>query len=149
MKNIAVIMGLACALGACADPQTSSNHVSNTNKDTSIADASTHADAVEFVDLQGTYAGKLPCAGCEAIRTKLTITNSNYTKETEYVGKKEKPTIESGTFQYDPQTLILTLDEKGNNERYLVGENKLTMLVSKGNEVDSKVSGEYELKKVL
>ena len=54
----------------------------------------------EFLEkITGTYVGKIPCAGCEAILYTLELNTDNTYKTTlTYVGKSNTPILNEGSF---------------------------------------------------
>ena len=80
------------------------------------------------LDWAGEYEGTFPCADCEAIKVELELNPDNtYELKEEYVSDtKSTETKTKGSFSFDPKmTSIITLDEKGENRKFFVGENFL------------------------
>ncbi|MEX5444275.1 copper resistance protein NlpE [Acinetobacter schindleri] len=80
------------------------------------------------LDWVGEYEGTFPCADCEAIKVELELNpDKTYELKEEYVSDtKSTETKTKGSFSFDPKmTSIITLDEKGENRKFFVGENFL------------------------
>ena len=80
------------------------------------------------LDWAGEYEGTFPCADCEAIKVELELhPDKTYELKEEYVSDtKSTETKTKGSFSFDPKmTSIITLDEKGENRKFFVGENFL------------------------
>lgn len=101
------------------------------------------------LDWAGTYSGVLPCADCTGIETKLTINNDlTFNIESKYLGKSNEVFSQSGTFAWNAEGSHISLDIKENPLKFLVGENQVTQLDSKGSLVVGDLATKYILKKV-
>lgn len=104
------------------------------------------------VDWIGVYRGALPCANCEAIKTKITLSNDlTYVMETQYVGKSDEIFSSVGKFTWDKSGSNITLEVAGENKadhQYKVGENTLFKLDNQGNRITGALQNNYILTKV-
>ena len=125
------------------------------------ADEGPAPDTAEVVDMHtsqialdwaGTYEGVLPCADCEGIRTRLTITYAlTYELETQYLGRSEEVFRRSGDFSWDDQGRTITLggiDPAYETNHYQVGEERLFKLDRDGNRIRGEFEERYVLNKV-
>ena len=106
-------------------------------------------NAMSSLDYQGTYLGSLPCADCEAIETKIILTDDSFIKEAVYKGKSKEVYKESGSIQWNKEGNTITLVGVNPSNLYFVGENVLIHLDSDGNRVKGSLAPYYELKKEL
>lgn len=104
-------------------------------------------NALNSLDYEGTYAGLLPTASGEGMKVKVTLSDKDFTKEVEYVGKSMKPIKEKGTYIWDPTGNIITLEGIDTPNQYFVGENTLTQLDIEGNKITGDLANLYILKK--
>jgi copper homeostasis protein (lipoprotein) len=102
------------------------------------------------LDWSGTYTGNLPCADCEGIATKVTLTaDSHYKLESRYIGKDERSFVEEGLFTWNSEGSAITLSGTMREpSRYLVGENMLVLLDKEGKRITGALADRYILKKV-
>ncbi|GAM31611.1 copper resistance protein NlpE [Acinetobacter calcoaceticus] len=106
--------------------------------------------AENSLDWDGTYKGTLPCADCEGIKTELELKDDKTYELTEtYLGKGDKNPFEThGTFTFDKDnTSVITLDDKGQNRKFFIGENTATALDMEGKKVEGSLAEHYVLKK--
>lgn len=66
-----------------------------------------------------------------------------------YLGKGDKNPFETrGTFTFDKDnTSVITLDDKGQNRKFFIGENTATALDMEGKKVEGSLAEHYVLKK--
>jgi uncharacterized lipoprotein NlpE involved in copper resistance len=107
-------------------------------------------NAKDSFDWAGRYAGVLPCADCEGIKTELILRkDGTYTLITQFVGKEDNPLEESGSFTWDKSgSRVLLPEDNSRPGQFLVGEEKLAVLDRKGKLVRGRLSHLYVLKKV-
>lgn len=105
------------------------------------------SNAQNALDYQGTYTGVLPTASGEGMNVTITLTDSTYTKEISYVGKKDKPTLTKGAYKWDAAGTIITLEGTEKPNQYFVGENTLTQRDVDGNAITGDIASQYILKK--
>jgi uncharacterized lipoprotein NlpE involved in copper resistance len=107
-------------------------------------------NAKDSLNWAGRYAGVLPCADCEGIKTELTLrSDGTYTLITQFVGKEDNPLEESGSFTWDNTGSRVFLPEDNSRPgEFLVGEEKLHVLDKEGKLIRGRLSHLYVLKKV-
>ena len=100
------------------------------------------------VDWNGTYTGKIPCADCPGIETKLTLnSDKTYTLDENYLEKKDGKFSEKGTFTWSPDGSFITLnngEKDGIQKVFFVGENQVFQAEKVG---DRSAKPEYRLEK--
>jgi heat shock protein HslJ len=103
------------------------------------------------LDWQGTYAGTLPCASCEGIRTTLTLAaDGTFTRELAYLGEPGAPVNETGAFTWNDAGSAITLASgSGQGQQYQVGENRLWHLDRSGNRIAGDLANRYVLDKTV
>ena len=106
-------------------------------------------NAMSSLDYQGTYVGSLPCADCEAIETKIILTDDSFIKEMVYKGKSKEIYKESGSIEWNKEGNTITLVGASPSNQYFVGENILFHLDSDGKRVEGVLASNYQLKKEL
>ncbi len=101
------------------------------------------------LDYKGSYRGVLPCADCEGIETKITLSDeSKYVLVTQYLGKDEKEFKSEGTYTWNKEGNTIVLgNEKNGTAKYFVTENTLTALDAKGNKITGTLAEKYVLQK--
>lgn len=101
------------------------------------------------LDYAGTYSGMLPCADCEGIETKLTLSaEGTYQKSSTYLGKDSPKSFEEqGSYRWDEAGRITTLEGKDAPNQYAVGENALIQLDRSGKKIEGVLAEKYVLKK--
>lgn len=98
------------------------------------------------LDWAGLYEGTLPCADCPGIRTRLTLQQDNtYQLQSQYLDRQPSPQTAQGRFTWLQDGVTIQLDAAGANQRYLVGENRLTMLYQDGSRPTGPMSQKYVL----
>jgi heat shock protein HslJ len=101
-------------------------------------------------DWEGTYTGLLPCAECEGIQVQITLLSGNtYKMCYQYQGKEPLEETYEGTFQSEGDLIILgNLDKSAFPVYYKIGENRITQLDTKGDEITSELAENYVLVKL-
>ena len=90
MRFQLIFVALTLTLFACSSKK-------NMNENLPISDNSQTS-----LDWIGVYQGALPCANCEAIKTKIILSNDlTYVMETKYVGKSDEVFTSTGKFTWD------------------------------------------------
>lgn len=85
------------------------------------------------LDWAGTYEGVLPCDGCPGTKTRLTLNqDGSYRLATQEQGSQNAERFVSGTFLWQHSGNAITLDERGNQKQFSVGEGRLTLLLAEG-----------------
>ncbi|HPZ24384.1 MAG TPA: copper resistance protein NlpE [Kaistella sp.] len=114
----------------------------------STAVVSTGDTTETSVDWNGTYTGKIPCADCPGIETKLILNNDKtYTLDENYLERKDGKFSEKGTFTWSKDGSFITLNngEKDAMQKvFFVGENQVFIAEKVG---DRSEKPEYKLEK--
>lgn len=98
------------------------------------------------LDWAGTYAGTLPCADCEGIRTTLTLTQAgSYTLTETYQGKDGKPFVTRGKFVWDDAGAMIRLGPEAHDAKFKVGEGRLWHLDRDGKVIVGALADYYVL----
>lgn len=68
-----------------------------------------------------------------------------------YLGKGDKKPFEThGTFTFDKDnTSVITLDDKGQNRKFFIGENTATALDMEGKKIEGSLAEHYVLKIII
>lgn len=103
-----------------------------------------------FTDWPGKYAGMLPCQeGCDGYKHILQIRkDSTYTLSLQAMGIDKEPRVFNGTFHWDTDKNIITLDAEGDHLKFKVMEGMLKKLDKFGNDEQGAPQANYMLNKV-
>lgn len=105
------------------------------------------------VDWVGTYHGVVPCADCEGVDTKITLTGElNYQAERIYLGKSDQIFKSEGSFNWSEDGSRIQLNDLNPSHApgaYQVGENRLFQLDMDGNRIEGNLADQYVLTKVI
>ncbi len=136
MKTLMLLAALA--LAACSSPSGESP-----------ADAAHNSR--NALDWQGTYIGTTPCADCEGIRTRVTLSqDGTFTRELVYLGKSGNPLRDSGPFSWNSTGSAITLASGSeSSQQYQVAENRLVHLDRRGNRIAGDLADRYVLEKTV
>ncbi|MCM4166517.1 hypothetical protein KCTC52924_03453 [Arenibacter antarcticus] len=101
------------------------------------------------LDWVGTYEGTLPCASCEGIKTKISLTaDGTYNSDIEYMGEEDGKFTENGKFKWNAKGDIITLQmADGGKQMYKVEENAIVFLNSDGEVNTGQLAAYYVLPK--
>jgi heat shock protein HslJ len=100
------------------------------------------------LDWEGVYQGVLPCADCDGIKTRITLKNDNsYNMITEYLGKSDGGTYDSGLFIWDASGEVISIGSDEKKRQYKVSENILLHLDNDGNQITGDLADKYKLMK--
>jgi uncharacterized lipoprotein NlpE involved in copper resistance len=81
------------------------------------------------LDWAGAYEGIQPCADCPGIKTRLTLNrDGSYELSTQYLDRQVAPQVVRGQFTWNAAGNAIVLDTKGGEQRFAVGEGRLTLL---------------------
>lgn len=99
------------------------------------------------LDWAGVYKGKLPCADCEGIEAEIRLNeDQTYERVMTYLGKGENKFSDNGRFEWDENggkiRLIDAASADASGNWFQVGENRLIMLDSEGNRIESNLPPE-------
>ena len=129
---------------ASEDIVVTTEETTTSTNDAALPDES---NALNSLDYEGTYVGTLPTASGEGMKVTLTLTDKNYTKEIQYIGKKTEPVKETGTYKWDTAGNVVTLEGAEKPNQYFVSENNVTQLDIDGNKITGDMADLYILKK--
>jgi len=103
------------------------------------------------LDWDGTYAGMLPCADCDAVQTVLTLySNETFSRKVTYIGRDGRTFEDEGAFEWSEDGGSISIDNiDGSRQKYLVGEGFLLHLDRKGERITGARSERYRLEKLL
>ena len=117
-----------------------------TTVDSTISDGHNSSNSL---DVAGEYKGTLPCADCEGIDIKITLTkDKSYVKQTKYLGKDGRVFEEKGYYTWNSDGNTITLSGiKNAPNQYFVGENELIQLDMQRNQIIGDLADKYVLRK--
>lgn len=105
------------------------------------------------LDWAGTYHGVVPCADCEGIDTKITLTEDfTYQIERNYIGRSDQIFRSGGTFSWSEDGSRIQLNDLNPSHApgvFQVGENRLFQLDMEGNRIRGDLAQHYILTKVI
>jgi len=98
----------------------------------------------------GKYEGTTPCADCAGIFTTLRLMpDFTYRKSAVYFDKSEETFQSEGTFTFDPQSKIITLDAVPKGPfKYLLEDNQIIQLDMNGEIISGELAKKYYFAKV-
>lgn len=102
------------------------------------------------LDWPGKYSGVLPCwEGCDGYKHVIELHNDNsYVLWLQQLGKEKEPREIKGSFTWNEEGTIITLDAEGDHLKFRVMENMLKKLDKFGNEEKSAPQARYLLRKI-
>lgn len=151
MKKLFIMIAAAALLYSCGG-----NTQKKEESQASVEDFSAIAESVSdghnaqnSLDYEGVYTGTLPTASGEGMLVTITLSDSTYTRNIEYIGKKGSKTEEKGKYTWGKDGSVITLQnvDKESPSQYFVGENTLTQLDMDGNKITGDMAELYILKK--
>lgn len=104
------------------------------------------------LDWAGTYQGVVPCADCEGIETKITLSEElSYQIERVYLGRSNQVFKNKGMFSWSDDGSRIQLHNLASDSpgAYQVGENRLFQLDMAGNKISGILADRYILTKVI
>lgn len=104
-------------------------------------------NAQNSIDYKGTYKGVVPCADCEGIETIVVLTDKEFVRKTQYLGKDTKVFEEKGVFTWKNGNIIVFEDITNAPNQYFVGENMIKQLDMEGNVITGDLADRYILTK--
>lgn len=154
MKKVILLLSVVFLMSACGGKKKSENASNNQTQENVATEAGGKTgEAVDghtsksVLDWAGSYEGTLPCANCKGVLTNLTLgDDKTFTISEKYLGPDEK-FEEKGSFSWDATGSIISLSFKGEEKKYLVGENTLIALDENGNQIEGDQANEYYLHK--
>lgn len=153
-KSVLFSLAALATLSACKKSETSPASEATTTVSMAPAGGSEVAnpdpahDSQNSLDWPGTYTGKLPCASCPGIDTKLVLNDDgSYELNETYLESGEKPIHTKGKFTWGGDKSTIKLDAAADGASYKVGEGQLWRLDTGGKEVTGELAANYVLKK--
>ncbi|MDR0440443.1 MAG: copper resistance protein NlpE [Candidatus Accumulibacter sp.] len=107
-------------------------------------------DSESSQDLSGIYAGAIPSASGSGIEVTMILrADSTYTLAYHYIGRKnaDLDDVASGTFRWDRDKGVITLDTKDFPPYYRIDGNRLIQLDMEGNPIIGELADSYVLEK--
>jgi heat shock protein HslJ len=103
------------------------------------------------LDWPGVYAGTVPCADCEGIRTRVELrADGTFARSLTYLGENERPLTDTGTFEWDAAGARITIGAAAReSQQYQVGENVLFHLDRNGQRITGDLAAAYRLEKLV
>lgn len=144
-----VIILLLIVLGCdSAAPEDSSAAVTEAAETSAPPDG--HNSRISL-DWDGTYAGMLPCADCDAVYTVITLyADESFSRTVSYIGRDERTFEDEGGFGWSEDGGSISIDNiDGSRQKYLVGEGFLLHLDRKGERITGARSERYRLEKLV
>jgi len=144
MKKLA-ILSVSILLFACNSNNKQPETATTTTTETVTTTTDMH-NARNSLDYEGTYKGDLPTASGTGMEVTIKLDDNKYEKEIKY--KAENETFKSeGTYTWNADGTIITLQGEETPNQYMVGENTLTQLDVDGNKITSTSGANYTLRK--
>lgn len=118
----------------------------STRASTTAPDGATSQNSLDW---SGFYAGNLPCADCEGIKTTVRLKKNNtYTGSSIYLGKNATPLVSNGTFEWtDNGSSVILSGNAGGKREYRVVEGGLILKSSQGKKMEGAERNKYILTK--
>ena len=149
MKKLFIIIAAIGLMYSCGNTQKNQEEKASVDEFSGIAEQiSDGHNAKNSLSYTGTYTGKLPTASGEGMIVSITLSDSTYVKNTEYVNKENSKSEEKGKYTLNDAGNTITLDGvKDAPNQYFVGENTLIQLDMEGNKITGDMADLYILKK--
>lgn len=160
-KTVLVLSILSMSLMACSKSNTETTTETTASSETTIvqsveasapvsSEPMSSESAETSLDWDGEYKGSLPCADCEAIKTKLKLNkDKTFELSQKYVGIKdtEQESKAKGSFTFDVKKPSIILLGAPENKKIFIGENYIQFLDEDGNKITGPMADLYILKK--
>jgi len=99
-------------------------------------------------DWAGVYTGKIPSASGSGINVTITLHNDRtYEARYQYIDHPNDDLTAAGTFKWNMDAGVITLDNTDIAPYYKIGENKLTQLDTGGRPITGALADNYVLRK--
>jgi uncharacterized lipoprotein NlpE involved in copper resistance len=124
------------------------SHIQKVSSDANGPAAET-IDTMSPGKMTGTYSGNLPCGDCEGIKTALSLKRDDtFVLNTEYLGKNTTDIQVVGTYSYDDQSNIITLENAADGpSKFLYENGGIWILDQNANRIEGEYSNRYLLTK--
>lgn len=117
--------------------------------------AEVNGPAVETIDdmspgeMTGTYSGVVPCGDCDGIKTSLSLVDDGtFILNREYLGKDATDLQVTGTYEYDEQSQIVTLENAADGpSKFLMLNGDIWLLDQNSNRIQGDLADQYVLTK--
>lgn len=144
MKKLFIVVAAISLMYSCGG-NTQKPQEQATAEPTQVVDDHNSKNSLDY---KGTYKGEIPAADAPGIIISITLSDDTYVKTMKYVDKGDKTFEEKGNYTWNTEGNTITLlGTKDSPDKYLVGENTLTMLDMDGNKITGDMADLYILKK--
>ncbi len=146
MKKNVLLLFSVVLLSSCGNKQQADNQEPTNNADsTTVIDSHNSQTSLDIV---GTYKGTLSTATAGGMEVTINLTDSTYTKDLKYLAEKSsKPYNSKGSFSWDKDGSVITLNGEDKPNQYKVEEGALRALDIEGKIIEGKLADQYILKK--
>lgn len=121
------------------------NSCVNNHKSTPLLLRNSASQELVLTNLIGAYYGDLPCAGCDAIATILSLERDHSFKMTyTYQGKSDNQFVKEGKWSIHDDQLAL----EGVDYMYKIEPTHLVQLDLSGEEIKGELANKYQLNKI-
>lgn len=149
LSGLTCLLILACACSQEGSPPADPAGASTPQPDAMPTVDYGHSSRLSL-DWHGVYSGVTPCADCPGIRTTVTLhADGRFERTLVYLERSTEPHAASGTFVWNAAGSAVTLEDGGDGQQYMVGENVLFHLDQDGNRITGDLAGSYVLHKHL
>lgn len=122
------LLGLCATLAACTAPVAGLRRPDS--RPIPAAGSNNARNALNWV---GSYEGLLPCAGCPAVRTRLTLeATGGYELRMQPQDRAGQPDVTRGAFTWLPDGATIELDDAGRRRRFQVVHGHVLALPNEG-----------------
>ena len=147
MKKSVLLLFSVVLLSSCGNKQQTDSQESSTNTDSTTTVIDSH-NSQNSLDIAGVYKGVLPTASAGGMEVTINLTDSTYTKDLKYLAEKSaKPYNSKGSFSWDKDGSIITLEGEDKPNQYIVEEGALRQLDIEGKKIEGQLADQYILKK--
>ena len=131
-----VTTGVQAASDADTPPTSDNSAAVQIDADTDTQPASDDSAETQALNHTGTYSGTLPCAVCDGIQTKLTISDGAYTLVSTRLGLDEDSEEISGVYRTTTDKQYLQLDNQTDRLTFYIGDGYLELRQPDGEKID-------------
>jgi uncharacterized lipoprotein NlpE involved in copper resistance len=100
-------------------------------------------------EMTGTYTGVMPCGDCDGIKTSLSLKEDDtFILDREYIGKEATNLQVVGTYNYDDQSQMITLENVADGpSKFLILNGEIWLLDVNSNRMQGDLADHYVLTK--
>lgn len=144
---IIALFCIGCNPKKAKDPAPAPTEIVADTQGTQVDTANGARNSLDYI---GLYKGKLPCADCAGVETRLELSEDfSYVLTRKYLGRNDKEAEIKGTFKWNASGNGIVLSNLENEpNQFAVAENTLTQLDLHGHKVEGKLANGYILKKM-